>query len=234
MIKAILFDLDGTLLPMDQEAFTKTYFYLLSQTMEKYGYAPEHMIKAIWTGMHAMVKNDGNVTNEEVFWREFGKFFDKDVKTDEPLFHAFYENEFENARTCCGCNENAKKIIHEVKNMGYRIVLATNPMFPAVATRRRIQWAGLKPEDFELYTTYENIGYCKPNLHYYQEIVNQIDIAPEECLMIGNDVTEDMVAEKLGMKVFLLTDYLINKENKDISVYPNGSFEEALEYICSF
>ena len=29
MVKAVLFDLDGTLLPMDQDEFTKGYFKLL-------------------------------------------------------------------------------------------------------------------------------------------------------------------------------------------------------------
>ena len=51
--------------------------------------------------------------------------------------------------------------------------------------------------------------------------------------MIGNDVTEDMVAEKLGMKVFLITDCMINKENKDISMYPSGSFKDAIAYLKS-
>ena len=49
--------------------------------------------------------------------------------------------------------------------------------------------------------------------------------------MVGNDVGDDMVAQELGMKVFLLTDCLINKHNVDISVYPHGSFEELMEYI---
>lgn len=230
-MKAVLFDLDGTLLPMNQEEFTSTYFKLLSKAMEKYGYSPEHMMKAVWTGTKAMVLNDGSSTNEETFWREFGKLFDRDVRADEPLFSAFYENEFEGARACCGFTEDAKKLVDEAKSMGYRVVLATNPLFPAIATEKRMEWAGLKPEDFELYTTYEHIGYCKPNIKYYEEILKRIGVAPEDCLMIGNDVTEDMVAEKLGMKVFLLTDCIINKENKDISVYPNGSFKEALEYI---
>lgn len=231
MIKAILFDLDGTLLPMNQEDFTNSYFHLLSKTMEKYGYSPEYMVKAVWTGTGAMVKNDGSTTNEEVFWREFSKFFDRDVRADEPLFNAFYENEFQNVKKYCGYNENAKKLVDEARSMGYRVILATNPLFPAIATESRIRWAGLVPEDFELYTTYEDIGYCKPNLKYYQEILKRIDLLPEECMMIGNDVSEDMVAEQLGMKVFLLTDCLINKESTDISFYPNGSFKEALEYI---
>lgn len=49
--------------------------------------------------------------------------------------------------------------------------------------------------------------------------------------MVGNDVGEDMIAQTLGMKVFLLTDCLINKEDTDISVYPHGSFDELLAYI---
>ena len=54
---------------------------------------------------------------------------------------------------------------------------------------------------------------------------------PEECLMVGNDVREDMVTEQLGMKTFLLTDCLINKENIDISQYPNGGFTQLHTYL---
>jgi hypothetical protein len=49
--------------------------------------------------------------------------------------------------------------------------------------------------------------------------------------MVGNDVTEDMVAKTLGMEVFLVTDCLINKENQDISQYPNGSFPQLLQWL---
>ena len=111
------------------------------------------------------------------------------------------------------------------------MALATNPIFPAVATESRIRWVGLEPEDFEIYTTYENIGYCKPNPEYYREILRRMDVKPEECLMVGNDVTEDMVAETIGMDVFLLTDCLINKEEKDISQYKQGSFAELVEFL---
>ena len=201
--------------------------------MAKYGYDLEMLVKAVWLGTGAMVKNDGSVKNEEVFWKEFGKALNKDARADEPKFQEFYENEFDMVKSSCGYDENARKLIDEVKSMGYRVILATNPIFPAIATEKRIEWVGLTPKDFELYTTYEKIGYCKPNPKYYQEILNQTGLKPEECLMVGNDVTEDMVAETLGMKVFLLTDCIINKENKDISHYPNGGFHEAMEYIKS-
>lgn len=111
------------------------------------------------------------------------------------------------------------------------MVLATNPIFPAVATRKRVVWAGLSVNDFELVTTYENSHSCKPNPAYYREILQKIGVSSEACLMVGNDVTEDMVAKTLGMKVFLLTDCLINKDNLDISRYPNGGYDELIAYI---
>ena len=116
--------------------------------------------------------------------------------------------------------------------MGLKVALATNPIFPKVATESRIRWAGLEPEDFELYTSYENIGYCKPNPDYYREIVKRLGVEPEQCLMVGNDVSEDMVAETVGMKVFLLTDCLINKEQKDINQYRRGSFDQILKRLA--
>jgi len=79
-----------------------------------------------------------------------------------------------------------------------------------------------------LYTTYENSHYCKPNLRYYEEVCAKLNVSPAECLMVGNDVGEDMIAQQLGMQVFLLSDCLINKANENVSVYPHGDFN-ALE-----
>ena len=70
-LKMILFDLDGTLLPMDQDTFVKTYFGLLAQKLVPYGYEPHGLMKAIWSGVSAMVKNTGETANEEAFWKDF-------------------------------------------------------------------------------------------------------------------------------------------------------------------
>jgi len=230
-IKAVLFDLDGTLLPMDQNAFVKSYFGLLAQKLAPHGYEPKKLIDAIWSGTAAMVKNDGRRSNEAVFWEQFEELFGTQVRGDLPLFEEFYRNEFAGAKACCGYQPRAAEVIALVKEKGLRTVLATNPIFPAIATQNRIRWAGLQPEDFELYTTYENSRHCKPNPAYYKDILEQIGLRPEECLMVGNDVAEDMVAKTLGMQVFLLTDCLINSRQEDISQYPNGGFPELLEVI---
>ena len=115
--------------------------------------------------------------------------------------------------------------------MGFDLILATNPIFPAIATQSRIRWAGMLPEDFRLVTTYENSHFCKPNPNYYRQILHNLNLQPEECLMVGNDVAEDMVARELGMKVFLLTDCLINRKNLPTDSYPQGSFEALMDYI---
>ena len=115
--------------------------------------------------------------------------------------------------------------------MGLRTVLATNPLFPSIATEHRIRWAGFELDDFEFYTTYENSRSCKPNPKYYLEVLERAGARPEESLMVGNDVQEDMIAEKLGMKVFLLPKLLINRDGADISAYPHGDFDDLIEYI---
>ncbi len=230
-IKAVLFDLDGTLVPMDQDIFVKDYFKRISTKLATYGYEPKQLIDTIWKGTAAMIKNNSDKSNEEVFWDVAVSVYGNKILTHKSAFDEFYETEFDKVKLVCGYNPKAKETVYKLKEKGYKIALATNPIFPERATRWRINWAGLEPTDFQIYTTYENINCCKPNPKYYLEVAKRIGVAPEECLMVGNDVGDDMVAQKTGMRVFLLTDCLINSEGEDITKYPNGSFNELLEYI---
>ncbi len=231
MITTILFDLDGTLLPMDQEIFIKTYFRGISKKAEPHGYGSMMLVGTIWKGISAMIQNDGTHTNEEVFWNLFEKTYGESARKDISVFDSFYANEFDEVQKVCGHNSGVPKLIGKLKTGGLRIALATNPIFPKIATDRRICWAGLTPQDFEFITTYENSRYCKPNLNYYRDILDKLQVPANECIMIGNDVSEDMVAEQLGMKVFLLTDCMINKNNEDISKYPHGGFDDLSAYL---
>lgn len=232
-IKAVLFDLDGTLVPMDQDVFVGDYFKRISTKLAPYGYEPKQFVDTIWKGTYAMIKNCSSKTNEEVFWDYAVSIYGDKILADKPLFDEFYETEFDKVKSVCGFNPQAREVVHSLKNTGYKVALATNPIFPERATRWRIDWAGLKPDDFEFYTTYENINCCKPNPDYYIEVAKRIGVSPEECLMVGNDVGDDMSAQATGMKVFLITDCLINSSGEDISKYPNGSFDELMEYIMT-
>ena len=231
-ITTILFDLDGTLLPMNQEAFTTGYFKLLAKKLAPYGYEPKSLVDAIWAGTAAMVKNDGSCTNEQAFWKKFAAIYGEEkCQSDQGLFENFYANEFSAAQEICGFTLAAAETVRRLKARGVRVALATNPIFPHIATEQRIRWAGLAPEDFALYTTYENSTFCKPNPAYYLEVARTLGVKPEECLMVGNDATEDLAAREAGMDVFLLTDCLINTKNRDISACPRGDFAALNAYI---
>ena len=230
-IKAVLFDLDGTLLPMDQDTFIKAYLGGMAKKLAPHGYNPDELVKAVYAGMKAMTTNDGSNTNEVAFWNAFTGLLGEKVKEDMPIFDDFYRNEFQEVKNICGFLPEAVQTVRKLKEMGYRVALATTPMFPSIATESRIRWAGLELDDFEIFTTYEDYHFCKPNLNYYRELIEKMGLQPEECLMVGNDVGEDMITEELGMNVFLLPADLINKVGKDISQYPQGDLTDLLKFI---
>ena len=145
MVKAVLFDLDGTLLPLDQDEFVKGYFRLLAKKLAPYGYEPDKLVKAIWHGTAAMIQNDGSCTNEVVFWKDFTNIFGEQARSHEPVFAEYYEKDFQQVKNICGYTPKAAEIVRALKAAGVRVALATNPVFPAIATESRIRWAGLEP-----------------------------------------------------------------------------------------
>lgn len=231
-LRTILFDLDGTLLPMVQEHFLKEYMGRLVKELAKHGYESKQLMQTIMMGIEAMVKNDGSCTNEAAFWDTFCRVYGKEAILDLPKFEAFYQEIFPSVKNVCGYTPMANEVIKDVKDRGYRVVLATNPMFPAIATKERMRWAGLDIDDFELVTTYENCSTSKPNPAYYRDIAHRLGVTCEDCLMVGNDVDEDILpAKSVGMQTFLLTDCLINKGNHDISQFPHGKFVDLLSFV---
>lgn len=231
MIKTVLFDMDGTLLPMEQEKFVEAYFGLLAKKLAPRGYRAETLFPAIWAGVAAMVKNDGTVFNEERFWTRFASLLGEDVLKDLPLFGEFYREEFNGARAACGFRPETGELVSRLKRRGFGLVLASNPVFPRTAQENRMRWAGVDPKEFCYLTSYENSRFCKPDPRYYTEIAETLSLCPGECLMVGNDVKEDGAAERAGMHVFLLTECLINSENADLSAFPHGDFRALTAFL---
>lgn len=229
--RAVFFDLDGTLLPMDQDVFTKRYFSLLAKKLAPRGYEAEPLIDGIWKGTAAMVKNDGSRSNEEAFWTTFRAIFGGRVDGDYPVFEEFYREDFNAVKASCGFAAEAAETVGWLKERGKTLVLASNPIFPRIAQENRMRWAGLDPADFDYITSYENSRYCKPNPAYYTEICEKLRLSPSDCIMVGNDAREDLAAQKAGLDVFLLTPCLINRENADISLVPHGDFNALSAYL---
>jgi FMN phosphatase YigB (HAD superfamily) len=147
-------------------------------------------------------------------------------------FDEFYRTEFQKVKDSVGFSPLAAVIVSTLKAKGYLLALATNPLFPRHATLSRVRWAGLDAEDFALVTTYENSSYCKPNPQYYLEILDKLGRAPADALMIGNDVEEDACAAQAGLAVRLVTDCLINKNNRELPA-ACGNFADLLIWAQS-
>ena len=230
-MRDLLFDLDGTLLPMVQDEFANSYFMQLSKKFRGTGVDADKLLKTIEKGLMGMVLNDGRNTNEEVFWQ----IFEREMKMKKvdiiDRFDEFYLNEFNEIITSTSPTGVAKEIIDIAKKKGLRLFLATNPLFPRQATLNRIRWAGLNPEDFLDITTYENNYFCKPNVKYFQEIIRRNDIDLDRALMIGNDVYEDLSISSLGVKTFLVTDCLENKHELELTSDFQGTLSDLKAFI---
>lgn len=232
LYKNFLFDLDGTLLPMDMKNFIELYLAsLCKRFVSVFGIDAKKLTDAIWIGSAAMAKNDGNCLNMEVFWRSMNSICGRDMFKYADDFDDYYRNEFVAAKAATNLQPLSRVCVDLIKKNGGKMIIATNPIFPKAATYRRIEWAGLDVNDFEYITTYDNSSACKPNLNYFEEISSICGISPEESLMVGNDVDEDMIASRLGFDTYLLTDCLINHNNKDISMYKHGSMEDFHSFL---
>lgn len=233
MLKTVLFDLDGTLLPFVQDDFIKLYFGGLCKKLAPLGYQPDKLVKDIWAGTKAMVKNDGSRLNRDAFWETF-RAANAGLPDAECLCDEFYTGEFDAVRACLRSTPDHKPMISRLKEMGLEAVLATNPIFPECAVETRLKWVGLDEKDFSCVTSYENSTYCKPNPAYFREVLQKIGRQPEECVMIGNSAAEDIIpARGLGIAAFLATDHLENPEGIDISGFPQGTLEDAEKFIGS-
>ncbi len=231
MLKFVFFDLDRTLLPMDQDVYFKEYFKALSAKFAQFGLDPHAVVEVVYKGVYEMIKNDGSRYNAEIFWEFFYKAFPNAPKNCDLLLEDFYQNEYDLIKHICGKIDGLSDYLQEIKNLGLRIAVVSSPIYPLCAMRQRVKWAGIDPDMFEYYSTYENCHFTKPNPKLYLELANNFNLKPEEILMVGNDTEDDMSARDAGMQVFLLPQYLLNPKNKDISQYPNGSYQDLIKYI---
>ncbi|NLW08138.1 MAG: HAD family hydrolase [Clostridia bacterium] len=227
----LLLDLDGTLLPMDTDSFIRKYLEAIAARLQPY-LPPQEFIVHLLAATETMVRNkDLELTNEEVFMADF--FRRSNLKPAEilPVFDSFYREDF----PCLVCHTSptslAPQILAQALKCNLELIIATNPVFPRIAIEERMRWAGVDNFPFRLVTTYENMHFCKPLQEYYSEILAYLGAQPEHCLMVGNDVEEDMIAAELGIHTYLVDDYLINRSGRPVQSHYQGSLEDFLAFL---
>lgn len=212
MIRCVLFDLDGTLVHCEFDDFLKEYLKVIPGRAGAW-VEPAEFTQALLAATDMMIKDqDPSRSNKEVFMDEF--FRRVSVKEDilMPVFEQFYRNEFKELKDVLGVrpHPSARRMIEFLFEEGYEVVIATNAIFPREAIEERMRWGGIDRLPYKLVTCYETMHFCKPNLEYYRETLEIIQYEPRECLMVGNNVDEDIVASALGLKTYLVDDFLLD------------------------
>ncbi|MBU9713112.1 HAD family hydrolase [Evansella tamaricis] len=231
MAKVILFDLDGTLLPMDTEQFVQHYLKELAPRVAHMT-DPHEFIKALLAGTNAMLTNlEPDKTNEQVFEATFLSLLPVSREDIWPILDDFYQTIFPTFSYLCQPTETARKVVDAALEQGFRIAVATNPVFPRAAIYHRLTWAGIHDVPFEIVTVYEESVFTKPHKEYYQYICDKLSVDPEDCIMVGNDKQEDMSASQLGMKTFLVEGNVIDRGEPKYTIDDQGTLEELYEKI---
>jgi FMN phosphatase YigB (HAD superfamily) len=228
-INTILFDLDGTLLSINMKDFEDIYYKSLS-TYFKDIIHPEKFMKILYSSVTTMIKNTEYRTNEEVFMDAMKSYVEDDYELYAEMFSKYYENDFQILKEAVLDTTEMQEATRIFKNKGYNLVIATNPLFPKVAIDKRIEWSGIVRDDFSYVSYFEKNHFCKPNIEYYAEILEIIQKSPEECMMVGNDALEDLVAGKLGITTYLVTDHLLNRNNIEIVADHVGDYKDFLTF----
>ncbi|MDI3258054.1 MAG: HAD family hydrolase [Kyrpidia sp.] len=231
MARTLLFDLDGTLLPLDLDTFLQGCFAGMARRVRRWA-APDELVRLIRDAVADTVNNDDpHRTNGAVFRDAFMSRAGRHGEAIWAGMEDFYEEEFGSLVHLTRPTRLAAEICREALAREYDLVVATNPIFPESAIRRRLEWAGLAHIPFRLVTTMENSHFCKPRVHYYREILEKIGRAPEECLMIGNDVVEDGAAGEAGIPVALVTDCLVGSLSDERPPARMGTLADVLKWV---
>lgn len=205
MTLTLLLDLDETLLGNEMDTFLPAYLKALSGHLSNY-IEPDRTIAALLEATRRMVANqDPGCTLEEIFDDVFYPTLGLDKAEIRPVLDEFYELIFPSLHRLTQFRPEAVEMVDAAINRGYRIAIATNPLFPRRAVLQRLSWAGFDPQKypFELVSTYEHFHFSKPNLAYYAEVLASLGWPDGPVLMVGDDLKRDIFpAYQMGLSTF--------------------------------
>jgi len=233
MFKAILFDLDDTLLDNSMDTFVLAYLQALTQYVAHL-FPPERLLSELLRAMRAMEANDGSgPTNEEAFAAVFFPALGYEPAALRPIFDQFYAEEFPKLRGLTQRRPEARPLVAWAFEHGLQVAIATSPLFPRSPIEQRLEWAGVPVNEFEyaLVTTYEDMHATKAHPAYYREILARLGREPEECLMVGDDWKRDIV---LAVAVGIPAYWVVEPgavQPEDVPLAGRGTLADLWEWI---
>jgi FMN phosphatase YigB (HAD superfamily) len=244
-ITTLLFDLDNTLIMFDEKEFIPLYgkniFAYFTQEITSY----EEFMKLFLASTHAMLeKEPKGLTNLEKFAADFGPKINLPFDVIIERFLHFYNTQFDQLSQVISPAPYALPLLQLVSEH-FGVVAATNPLFPRIATEKRLTWGniGLDVIPWLEITVADAYSTAKPYLSYYEEVLQKIDKTPNECVMIGNDRINDMIAGKLGIKTYFIEtnttpDKIIttdlDRENPTFPIDDSGTLKDLYLQLKAF
>jgi HAD superfamily hydrolase (TIGR01549 family) len=232
-IRAILFDLDGTLVQVEMQEFIPRYLQKLSAW-----FAPEiepvrfqSLVRAAITGL--LQPRTADVTNEELLLQGLEQQLQLKPDRFRQTYRQWIAEEVEMLQPLVAPHPLTRTLVEMAFERECRVVIATNPVFPRALIEARLRWAGLADCPFELVTCYENSCHCKPNPEYFQEILDKLQLPPAACLMVGNDNYHDVAARMAGIPTFLVETWLIDRGPAGLRPDYRGDHQELLAFLTT-
>lgn len=212
MTTQLLLDLDDTLLVNPMDTFVPAYFGALGKFLTPY-ISPTIMLPALKAGTKAMLTNtDPAQTLEESFDTVFYPAVGIAKEELHPQISRFYVEEFPNLKPITSAHPSAVELVETALNLGFKVSIATNPIFPLIAVEERLRWANLDPKhfSFSLISSYETFHFAKPNPGYYTEFIGKLHSSPSQSYMVGNDKEMDILPSmQAGLKAYHVNDQAI-------------------------
>ena len=205
MLKAVLLDLDNTLILFDELKYYTAYFEKLNSFFDD-DFTPDELKERVINGTMALRFNNGEKTNRQCFLETFADGLDADYAVLWERFMDFYREAYDDIAVTVAQPDGLHAVLDRLRETGLQLVIASNPIFPVIAQEKRARWGNLDPAWFSLFTHMGNMRYVKPMPEYYHQTCELIGVAPTDCLMVGNDPVNDMSAALAGLKTYRTTD----------------------------
>lgn len=205
MLKAIFIDLDNTLALFDELVFLDRFFQLLYKRFDDHFTYDDFQNRVVMATL-SLGRSNGEKSNRDCFLDTVSVDYEMDQEEFWQRSMLFYENDFDQARPVVKKPKKLHTVLEQLKAMGLKLVLASNPVYPCIAMEKRLGWVDIDPSIFDLITHIENMNFVKPTTKYYRQICTKLDEAPANCLMVGNDPKNDIAAAGIKMKTYLTTD----------------------------
>ena len=148
--------------------------------------------------------NNTERSNYDVFIEKMAQFGRTTPQVMDSLASEMVEKDFQSLNGFFKPVLGAREAIILANELGYGLVLATNPVFPRKTVLYRMEWAGLRAENFMFITSSQDMNRCKPSVEFYESLLTRLNLKPEQCLMIGNTPGDDLPAHDAGIRTFLV------------------------------